>query len=124
MYKRQILSIVNTEIKKIEYSSAPKSLFEPISYILSLGGKRVRPALALMSYNLYKEDVERVIPIALGIEIFHNFTLLHDDLMDRADIRRGNPTVHIKWNDNTAVLSGDAMLIEAYNCLLYTSRCV
>ena len=110
----EILSIVNTEIKKIEYSSAPKSLFEPISYILSLGGKRVRPALALMSYNLYKEDVERVIPIALGIEIFHNFTLLHDDLMDRADIRRGNPTVHIKWNDNTAVLSGDAMLIEAY----------
>lgn len=110
----EILSIVNTEIKKIEYSSAPKSLFEPISYILSLGGKRVRPALALMSYNLYKEDVERVIPIALGIEIFHNFTLLHDDLMDRADMRRGNPTVHIKWNDNTAVLSGDAMLIEAY----------
>lgn len=110
----EILSIVNTEIKKIEYSSAPKSLFEPISYILSLGGKRVRPALSLMSYNLYKEDVERVIPIALGIEIFHNFTLLHDDLMDRADMRRGNPTVHIKWNDNTAVLSGDAMLIEAY----------
>ncbi len=110
----EILSIVNTEIKKIEYSSAPKSLFEPISYILSLGGKRVRPALSLMSYNLYKEDVERVIPIALGIEIFHNFTLLHDDLMDKADMRRGNPTVHIKWNDNTAVLSGDAMLIEAY----------
>lgn len=110
----EILSIVNAEIKKIEYNSAPKSLFEPISYILSLGGKRVRPALALMSYNLYKEDVERVIPIALGIEIFHNFTLLHDDLMDRADMRRGNPTVHIKWNDNTAVLSGDAMLIEAY----------
>lgn len=110
----EILSTVNSEITKIKYITNPKSLFEPITYILSLGGKRVRPALALMSYNLYKGDVERVIPIALGIEIFHNFTLLHDDLMDRADMRRGNPTVHIKWNDNTAVLSGDAMLIEAY----------
>ncbi len=110
----EVLNIVNTEISKIQYTNKPYSLFEPITYILSLGGKRVRPALSLMSYNLYKEDVEQVIPVALGIEIFHNFTLLHDDLMDRADMRRGNPTVHIKWNDNTAVLSGDAMLIEAY----------
>jgi len=110
----EILNTVNTEITQIKYTIAPRSLFEPITYILSLGGKRVRPALSLMSYNLYREDVKRVIPIALGIEIFHNFTLLHDDLMDRADMRRGNPTVHIKWNDNTAVLSGDAMLIEAY----------
>jgi geranylgeranyl diphosphate synthase type II len=109
-----ILDTVNAEITRIEYTAAPASLFEPITYILSLGGKRVRPALALMSYNLYREDVKRVIPIALGIEIFHNFTLLHDDLMDKAGMRRGNPTVHIKWNDNTAVLSGDAMLIEAY----------
>ena len=110
----EILEIVNTNISKIKYTDKPQSLFEPITYILSLGGKRVRPALALMSYNLYKDDVERVIPIALAIEIFHNFTLLHDDLMDKADMRRGKPTVHIKWDDNTAVLSGDAMLIEAY----------
>ncbi|MFV0419623.1 MAG: polyprenyl synthetase family protein [Dysgonomonas sp.] len=109
-----VLDIVNANINKIEYKSEPYSLFEPITYILSLGGKRVRPALVLMSHNLYKDDVDRVIPIALAIEVFHNFTLLHDDLMDRADMRRGKPTVHIKWNDNTAVLSGDAMLIEAY----------
>ncbi|WP_029904228.1 polyprenyl synthetase family protein [Prevotella sp. 10(H)] len=110
----EVLDIVNNHIADIKYTTEPISLFEPISYILSLGGKRVRPALSLMSYNLYKDDVERVMPIALAIEVFHNFTLLHDDLMDKADMRRGKPTVHIKWNDNTAVLSGDAMLIEAY----------
>jgi geranylgeranyl diphosphate synthase type II len=109
-----VLGIVNNEISKTEYNIDPQSLFEPITYILSLGGKRVRPALTLMSYNLYKADVVRVVPVALAIEVFHNFTLLHDDLMDRADMRRGKPTVHIKWGDNTAVLSGDAMLIEAY----------
>jgi len=110
----EVLNIVNSEIEKIEFSNNPTSLFTPISYILSLGGKRVRPALTLMSHNLYREDIKPVIPIAMAIEIFHNFTLLHDDLMDRADMRRGKPTVHIKWDDNTAVLSGDAMLIEAY----------
>jgi geranylgeranyl diphosphate synthase type II len=109
-----VLGIVNNEISKTKYNIAPQSLFEPITYILSLGGKRVRPALTLMSYNLYRDDVLRVMPVALAIEVFHNFTLLHDDLMDRADMRRGKPTVHIKWGDNTAVLSGDAMLIEAY----------
>ncbi|GAB6008603.1 polyprenyl synthetase family protein [Dysgonomonas reticulitermitis] len=109
-----ILGIVNNEISKIEYNIDPQSLFEPITYILSLGGKRVRPALTLMSYNLYRDDVLRAVPVALAIEVFHNFTLLHDDLMDRANMRRGEPTVHIKWGDNTAVLSGDAMLIEAY----------
>lgn len=109
-----ILNLVNTNIDNTKYDLAPATLFEPITYILSLGGKRVRPALALMAYNLYKNDIEKVIPIAKAIEIFHNFTLLHDDLMDRADMRRGKPTVHIKWDDNTAVLSGDAMLIEAY----------
>lgn len=110
----EVLDIVNSNINAIKYNNAPETLFEPITYILSLGGKRVRPALTLMSYNLYKDDIDRVIPIALAIEVFHNFTLLHDDLMDKADMRRGKPTVHIKWNDNTAVLSGDAMLIEAY----------
>lgn len=110
----EVLDIVNANIDTIKFETKPESLFEPISYILSLGGKRVRPALSLMSYNLYKDDLTRIMPIALAIEIFHNFTLLHDDLMDKADMRRGKPTVHIKWNDNTAVLSGDAMLIEAY----------
>jgi len=110
----QVLDIINLNIHSLKFEYNPKSLFNPIYYILDLGGKRVRPVLAAMSYNLYKTDIEKSMPIALGIEIFHNFTLLHDDLMDRADTRRGKPTVHIKWNDNTAVLSGDAMLIEAY----------
>lgn len=110
----EVLDKVNKSIKAIAYTQTPQTLFEPITYILSLGGKRVRPALALMACNLYQDNVDDAIPIALGIEVFHNFTLLHDDLMDRADMRRGKPTVHIKWNDNTAVLSGDAMLIEAY----------
>ena len=110
----EVLDVINKEIEGITYSHNPKSLFEPISYILSLGGKRVRPALALMSYNLYKDDVKKAMPAALAVEVFHNFTLLHDDLMDKADIRRGKPTVHIKWYDNLAILSGDAMLIEAY----------
>jgi geranylgeranyl diphosphate synthase type II len=79
-----------------------------------MGGKRIRPALMLMAYNLYKEDVSAVLDPAAGIEIFHNYTLLHDDLMDRADMRRGKKTVHKEWNDNTAILSGDAMLILAY----------
>lgn len=110
----EVLDMVNVHIKSIQFTQKPSSLFTPIDYILSLGGKRVRPALALMSCNLYQDDVSPAIPVAMGIEIFHNFTLLHDDLMDKADKRRGQPTVHIKWSDNTAILSGDAMLIEAY----------
>lgn len=89
-------------------------MYEPVKYVLSLGGKRIRPVLMLMAYNLYREDVERVIMPAIGIETYHNYTLLHDDLMDKADVRRGHPTVHKKWNENTAVLSGDSMLVLAY----------
>lgn len=92
----------------------PRSLYEPIEYALSVGGKRLRPLLLLMAYHLYREDVEKVKPQALGIELYHNFTLLHDDVMDRADMRRGKPTVHKQWNDNAAILSGDAMTIMAY----------
>lgn len=110
----EILDKVNQEVKNLRFEQKPYSLFEPIEYILEIGGKRVRPVLASMAYNLYKTDIDKSMPIALAIEIFHNFTLLHDDLMDKADKRRGKPTVHIKWSDNTAVLSGDAMLIEAY----------
>lgn len=117
-----ILGIINDEIKKIKYPYTPPSLFDPITYTLSIGGKRIRPALALMSYNLYKDNITAALPVAVGIELFHNFTLLHDDLMDKADVRRGKPTVHIKWNDNTAVLSGDAMLIEAYKWIGKTGQ--
>lgn len=116
-----ILDIISKEIDNISYPYDPQSLFEPVSYILSLGGKRVRPALALMSYNLYHNDIQRAMPVALAVEIFHNFSLLHDDLMDRAEVRRGKPTVHVKWSENSAILSGDAMLIEAYRELTNVS---
>ncbi|MDR1122256.1 MAG: polyprenyl synthetase family protein [Dysgonamonadaceae bacterium] len=111
---REALNKINGEIEKISYNCQPAELYDPIRYTLSLGGKRIRPALVLLAYNLYKDDVDKVIPVALGWEIFHNFTLLHDDLMDKAVVRRGKATVHRKWNDNTAILSGDAMLILAY----------
>lgn len=110
----EVLDIVNKSIVEIKFTEKPQSLFDPISYILSLGGKRVRPALVLMGNNLYSDNVNESIPVAKAIEIFHNFTLLHDDLMDKADMRRGKDAVHIKWSGNTAILSGDAMLIEAY----------
>lgn len=113
----EILQKVENEISQLSFEYPPKSLYDPIEYILSLGGKRIRPALALMACNLYKENIENVIKPALGVEVFHNFTLLHDDLMDRADKRRNKPTVHKVWNDNTAILSGDAMLIAAYQLI-------
>lgn len=117
-----ILEKINEDINAIKFNRSPESLFEPIKYILDIGGKRVRPALAMMGYNLFDDNIDNAIPIAFGIEIFHNFTLLHDDLMDKASTRRGKPTVHIKWNDNTAVLSGDAMLIEAYREIAKTNK--
>lgn len=110
----EIISKVNAEVEALSYPSAPSGLYEPIKYILSIGGKRIRPVLMLMAYNVWKEDIESIIPQALALETYHNFTLLHDDLMDKSDLRRGNPTVHKKWNDNTAILSGDTMLILAY----------
>ena len=105
---------INMAINELDYEKEPNSLFQPISYILSLGGKRLRPILAYMSTNLYVDDLDKTTSPAIALEIFHNFSLLHDDLMDKASIRRGHPTVHKKWNANTAVLSGDAMLIDAY----------
>ena len=101
-------------ISNIAFGEKPESLFNPIAYILSIGGKRVRPLLTLLAANLFGDEIENALHPAVGIEIFHNFTLLHDDLMDKSDMRRGKPTVHKKWDDNTAILSGDAMLIEAY----------
>ena len=112
-----ILQKIEQEITRLQFTYPPKSLYDPIEYILSLGGKRIRPALVLMACNLYKENVDTAIKPALGLEVFHNFTLLHDDLMDEADKRRNKPTVHKVWNANTAILSGDAMLIAAYQLI-------
>lgn len=110
----ELIDKVNKEIESLNYPLEPAGLYEPIRYILSLGGKRIRPVLMLMAYNMWKDDVESIMSQAIGLETYHNFTLLHDDLMDKSDLRRGNPTVHKKWNDNTAILSGDTMLILAY----------
>lgn len=110
----ELIQKINTAVEDIQYNTEPKKLYDPIRYILSIGGKRIRPLLMLMGYNLYRDDVDAIINNALALETYHNFTLLHDDLMDKSDMRRGNPTVHKKWNDNTAILSGDTMLIMAY----------
>ncbi|MDR0412640.1 MAG: polyprenyl synthetase family protein [Dysgonamonadaceae bacterium] len=113
----EAITYIERATQGIRYPEQPPMLYEPMAYLLSLKGKKVRPALALLSCNLFREKVDDAIPIALAWEIFHNFTLMHDDVMDRADIRRGQPSVHKKWNENTAILSGDAMLILAYKYL-------
>ena len=109
----ELLDIVRGHIAGLQFTRTPKGLYDPVSYVLSLGGKRIRPVLMLMAYNLYREDVKSILQPATGIEVYHNYTLLHDDLMDRADMRRGKATVHKVWNDNVAILSGDAMLVLA-----------
>ena len=108
---------INNEILKLDWDREPYGLYEPIEYTLAAGGKRVRPQLAMIASQLFGGKDEEVLPAALALEVFHNFTLLHDDVMDKADVRRGRPTVHVKWNENTAILSGDQMLIEAYKLL-------
>ena len=110
----ELLENINSHIADIRFTRTPQGLYDPVGYVLSMGGKRIRPVLMLMAYNLYEEDVTRIYGPATGIEVYHNYTLLHDDLMDRADRRRGKETVHKVWNDNTAILSGDAMLVLAY----------
>jgi len=114
----ELMQMVNHTIESLPYDRKPAALYEPIKYVLSLGGKRLRPVLMLMAYNMYKEDVERILMPAVAIETYHNFTLLHDDLMDRAEVRRGKPCVHKKWNDNAAILSGDNMLVLAFHRML------
>ena len=109
----ELLDKVNAHIEQLDYAHEPMNLYEPVKYILALGGKRIRPAMMLMAYNMYRNDVEQILDPALALEIYHNFTLLHDDLMDHADVRRGKPTVHKHWNANTAILSGDVMLTLA-----------
>lgn len=113
----QLLDKVNAYLKQMPYARPPQGLYEPIAYELSLGGKRIRPVLMLMAYNIYKEDVDSILSQAAGLETYHNHTLLHDDVMDKADMRRNKPTVHNVWNENTAILSGDAMLILAYRLM-------
>ncbi len=110
----EILKEVNTFLDNIPYDRTPKSLYEPIKYVLSMGGKRIRPVLMLLAYNLFKDDPESILMPACALETYHNYTLLHDDLMDNADLRRGHQTVHRRWDANTAVLSGDTMLVLAY----------
>ncbi len=112
------LSLLELEIGKQHFGAQPKSLYEPIRYIMALGGKRLRPLLTLLSYSMYKTRLEDIMPYAVAVEAFHNFTLMHDDIMDKAPLRRGKATVHERWNVNTAILSGDVMLVKVYELFL------
>ena len=109
-----ILQLVNDYLDHLPYDRKPLSLYEPVRYVLSLGGKRIRPVLMLLSYNMFKDDPESILSSACALETYHNYTLLHDDLMDNADLRRGHETVHRRWDATTAILSGDSMLVLAY----------
>ncbi|MDR2414236.1 MAG: polyprenyl synthetase family protein [Odoribacteraceae bacterium] len=115
----ELREMIRVELERKEYAGEPRSLYEPIIYMLEDGGKRLRPLLALLAYNLYRDDVEKALKPAIGIEIFHNYTLLHDDVMDDASLRRGRQTVHKKWNSNVAILSGDAAAVTAYKYIEY-----
>lgn len=113
----ELLEIINQYLSKLSYDRKPASLYEPIKYVLDLGGKRIRPILMLLSNNLYKDNPQEILSSACALETYHNYTLLHDDLMDEAPLRRGQQTVHMKWNANQAILSGDSMLVLAYERL-------
>ena len=117
-YLNKLVDTINKEIAASSFGEDPAELYEPIRYMMALGGKRLRPLLTLLGYSLWKEDPGVVLRPAIAVEVFHNFTLMHDDIMDRAPIRRGQPTVHEKWNENIAILSGDVMLVKAYDFLL------
>jgi geranylgeranyl diphosphate synthase type II len=110
----EILAIINKGLDDLQLDRQPFGLYKPIRYVLGMGGKRVRPVLMLLIYNVYKDDLEKALPVAIGLETYHNYTLLHDDVMDRAEVRRGHPCVHKVWDENTAILSGDSMLVMAY----------
>ena len=113
----EIQSIIEDRISAFNYPDSPDLLYNPIQYIMSLPGKRIRPLLVLMSYQLFDKNIKKALSPAIGIELFHNFTLLHDDIMDNAPLRRGSLTVHEKWNSNIAILSGDVMMIQAYQLI-------
>ena len=118
----ELADIVQNEIKNLKYPQQPELLYAPIVYSLEEGGKRIRPVALLMACNLFRDEIDCAKPAALAVEVFHNFTLLHDDIMDRSDTRRGKPAVHTRWNDNVAILSGDAMMIDAYKLLCGCDR--
>lgn len=115
---KDYIASINSAIEKEDFGNKPQELYEPIRYIMALGGKRMRPLLSLLSYQLYKDDIKGIIPASLAVEIFHNFTLMHDDIMDNAPLRRGQQTVHEKWNNPVAILSGDVMLVKAYQQII------
>lgn len=114
----QLQSIINKAIAGTKYKEQPPELYEPISYLMQLGGKRMRPVLVLISAELFGGNILKALDAAIGIELFHNFTLMHDDIMDKAPLRRGKPTVHAKWNESAAILSGDVMFVEAYKLMI------
>ncbi|HET8828205.1 MAG TPA: polyprenyl synthetase family protein [Pelobium sp.] len=115
---KELQQIIDKAVKEIEYPATPNELYEPIAYLMALGGKRLRPALVLMATDLFDGDIEDAKAPALAIEMFHNFTLMHDDIMDNAPLRRGQPTVHEKWSDSVAILSGDVMFVKAYKLMI------
>ncbi len=118
----KVLADLENQIQTYTYGTSPQELYEPINYIMSLGGKRIRPLLTLLAYGLYKSDYRSILTESMAVEVFHNFTLMHDDIMDQAPLRRGKATVHEKWNANTAILSGDVMLVKAYDMLLNVDK--
>ena len=118
MIENHIENAVKELFANLRFEEEPCGLYDPLRYMMEIGGKRIRPRLCLLAYSLYKEELnEEILNPAAAIEVFHSFTLIHDDIMDKADVRRGVPTVHKKWNDNTAILSGDVMSIESYRLL-------
>lgn len=119
---KECQDIINRAIEDLDLPASPANLYDPLRYVLQIGGKRIRPALVLLACNLYKENVSPALYPALALELFHNFTLLHDDIMDKAALRRNRPTVHVKWNENVGILSGDAMLIKSYELISRTDQ--
>lgn len=115
----QFVQALNEEFSQQTYGERPEELYEPIRYLMSLGGKRLRPLMTLMATALFTDDWQKAIKPASAVEVFHNFTLMHDDIMDKAPLRRGKVTVHEKWNENIAILSGDVMLVQAYELLMF-----
>jgi len=110
--------LIEDRISTLEIGEKPNNLYDPIRYILKLGGKRLRPLLALLSYSMFNKNPKLFVDPAIGVEVFHNFTLIHDDIMDKAPLRRGKPTVHQKWREETAILSGDVMLVQSYQLMM------
>lgn len=115
MNSKEILELINKYFAEKRYDRQPASLYEPVKYTMALGGKRIRPTLMMLTYKMYRDDVAKILPTACALEMYHNSTLLHDDLMDNAEVRRGKTTVHRKWDANTAILSGDTMLLMSFN---------